>query len=164
MTEQITERYVLNPAGAFENYSDMVYRLAFVRTGNKSDADDVLLEVFLRLMKNSQKIKNETHLKAWLLRVTVNCSHSLTAALRRRRQVEYNESCFGETAEENRVLPAVMALRPQQKTVIYMHYYEGYSVEEISHICSIPVGTVKSRLARAREALRKELKGDGFDV
>lgn len=164
MTQRKSPTYILNPADAFERYAEMVYRLAFVRTGNESDADDILSEVFLRLMKNSHKITNETHLKAWLLRVTVNCSNSLLTALHRRRCVAYEEAQCGVTSEENPVLPAVLALKPNQRTVVYMYYYEGYSVEEISEICSVPVGTVKSRLARAREELRRELKGDGPNV
>ena len=59
MTQRKSPTYILNPADAFERYAEMVYRLAFVRTGNESDADDILSEVFLRLMKNSHKITNE---------------------------------------------------------------------------------------------------------
>ena len=155
---------VLNPAAAFETYSDMVYRLAYIRTGNKSDADDILSEVFLRLCKNKEKIKNEDHLKPWLIRVTVNCSNSFFKRTSRRRQSEYTEIDGVTVMEEKTVLPAVLSLPLHQKTVIYMHYFEGYSVEEIGKICGIATGTVKSRLSRARETLKTLLKGDFDDV
>ena len=62
--------------------------------------------------------------------------------------------------EENSVLPAVLKLPAHQKTVIYMHYFEGYSVEEIARLCGTKPGTVKSRLSRGREALKNTLKGE----
>ena len=64
--------------------------------------------------------------------------------------------------KENSVLPAVLNLPVHQKTVIYMHYFEGYSVEEIAALCGVATGTVKSRLARARDVLKNTLKGEIF--
>lgn len=158
------ENALIDPAAAFETYSDMVYRLAFIRTGNKADADDILSEVFLRLVKNVHKIKSEEHLKPWLIRVTLNCSNSFLGSIKRRRQTEYSEADRAVFMEENSVLPAVLRLPEHQKCIVYMYYFEGYSVEEISKICSVPVGTVKSRLSRARDTLRLELKGENLDV
>ena len=62
--------------------------------------------------------------------------------------------------ETNHVLDAVLKLPANQKTAVYMHYYEGYSAEEIASYLSCPPSTVRSRLARARKTLRKELGGD----
>lgn len=156
--------YQADPALAFETHSDMVYRLAFVRTGNKTDADDILSEVFLRLVKNQSKIESEEHLKAWLIRVTINCSHSLFSRIKHRKESALNDCQTVVFMENSEVLPAVLKLPNKQKTILYMYYFEGYSVAEIGTICSIPVGTVKSRLARARESLRAELKGANIDV
>lgn len=156
--------YEVTPAQAFEKYSNMVYRLAFVRTANKYDSEDILSEVFLRLVKNVGKIKSEEHLKAWLIRVTINCSSSLFAFKKRKNEVEYIETDGVTFIEDNSVLSVVLSLPEHQKTVIYMYYFEGYSAKEISKICSIPVGTVKSRLSRGRDALKAQLKGENFDV
>ncbi len=156
--------YIADAATAFETYSDMVYRLAFVRTGNQADADDILSEVFLRLVKNIRKIQSEEHLKSWLIRVTINCSHSFFAVVKRRQESPISDCTAAVLLEENEVLPTVLKLPHNQKTIIYMYYFEGYSVAEIAKLCSIPAGTVKSRLARARETLKKELKGVNFDV
>ena len=57
-------------------YSDMVYRLAFARTGNTADAEDVYQEVFLRYLRSDPQFTSEEHRKAWLLRVTINCAKS----------------------------------------------------------------------------------------
>lgn len=152
--------YKADAAVAFESYSDMVYRLAFLRTGNIADADDIMSNVFLRLIKNSHKIKSEEHLKAWLIRATINCSNTFFKAKRRINQVRITEVDAVYEMEENSVLPAVLKLPAHQKTVIYMHYFEGYSVEEIARLCGTKPGTVKSRLSRGREALKNTLKGE----
>ena len=156
----IDSAYKADAALAFEKYCDTVFRLAFIRTGNKADADDVMSDVFLRLIRNIHKIKSEEHLKAWLIRATINCSNTFFKAKRRINQVRITEVDAVYEMEENSVLPAVLKLPDHQKTVIYMHYFEGYSVEEIANILSVAVGTVKSRLSRGREALKNTLKGE----
>ena len=57
-------------------YADMVYRLAFAQVRSKSDADDIFQEVFLRYVRSKPVFENEEHRKAWLIRVTVNCSNN----------------------------------------------------------------------------------------
>ena len=161
----LDQDYKVDTAIAFEQYHKMVYKLAFVRTGNTADADDILSDVFVRLIKNTAKIKSEEHLKSWLIRATINCSNTYYKKSKRLNEVEMFEA-NAATAEnkENTVLPAVLSLPMHQKTVVYMYYYEGYSVEEIATHCGISKGTVKSRLARAREALKNTLKGEILDV
>jgi len=156
--------YKADAAIAFEKYCDTVFRLAFIRTGNKADADDIMSDVFLRLIRNIHRIKSEEHLKAWLIRATINCSNSFFKRQRRINQVRITEADEGYEMKENSVLPAVLNLPVHQKTAVYMHYFEGYSVDEIATLCGTRSGTVKSRLARAREVLRNTLKGEIFDV
>ena len=162
----VTEQgYKVDTALAFEQYHKMVYKLAFVRTGNTADADDILSDVFVRLIRNTDKIKSEEHLKSWLIRTTVNCSNTYYKKARRLNEVEMLEAnAVTVENKENTVLPAVLSLPIHQKTVVYMYYYEGYSVEEIANLCGISKGTVKSRLARARETLKNTLKGEILDV
>ena len=73
-------------------YSDMVYRLAFARTGNTADAEDVYQEVFLRYLRSDPQFTSEEHRKAWLLRVTINCAKKLHAAPWRRRTEPLSET------------------------------------------------------------------------
>ena len=152
--------YKADAALAFKNYSDTVFRIAFLRSGNTTDADDIMSEVFLRLIKNLHKIKSEEHLKSWLIRVTINRSNSFFKKQKRINQVRIVECDAVYEMDENSVLPQVMALPMHQKTVVFMHYFEGYSVEEIATLCGVKAGTVKSRLSRAREALKTTLKGE----
>ncbi|WP_406243016.1 RNA polymerase sigma factor [Tissierella carlieri] len=66
-------------------YSNMVYRLAFSQTRNKSDADDIFQEVFLRYIKNKPNFETEEHRKAWLIRVTINCAKNCGHRLGQRK-------------------------------------------------------------------------------
>ena len=62
---------------SLNKYSNMVFRLAFARTKNNHDANDIMQEVFLRYMKNKKEFKDEEHKKAWLIKTTINCSKTL---------------------------------------------------------------------------------------
>ena len=73
-------------------YANMVYRLAFARKGSKYDADDIFQEVFLRYVKKHPAFTSEEHRKAWLLRVTVNCSHKFYYAFRRKKESEITDT------------------------------------------------------------------------
>jgi len=147
---------------AFELYADMVYRLAFARTGSRHDADDVLQETFFRLMRRKPAFYDEEHRKAWLLRVAVNCANTL---LRRSHNiVPLTDGQTAEMKEKSEVYDAVMALPANYRTVIHLFYYEKYRVLEIAEIMEIPESTVKTWLRRAREQLREKLKGEYPDV
>lgn len=78
----------------------MVYRLAFARTGSKYDADEVYQEVFLRLIRKNPVFKSEEHCKAWLLRVTVNCSNTFLGSVWQMRTQGLQEEIPFETEEE----------------------------------------------------------------
>ena len=80
-------------------YSDMVYRLAFARTGNTADAEDVYQEVFLRYLRSDPQFTSEEHRKAWLLRVTINCAKKLHAAPWRRRTEPLSETLEAPSPE-----------------------------------------------------------------
>ena len=83
-------------------YSDMVYRLAFARTGNTADAEDVYQEVFLRYLRSDPQFTSEEHRKAWLLRVTINCAKKLHAAPWRRRTEPLSETLEAPPRRERR--------------------------------------------------------------
>lgn len=155
--------YKITASEAFKRYSDMVYRLAFARVKNKYDADDILQEVFLRFIKVKEKINNEQHAKALLIRITINCSKSLLMSSWFKRTESLSES-FGVLDEYSDTLDAVLRLPKKYRTVIHLHYYMGYSVNEISSILKSKPSTVKSQLYRARKQLKIELEGEEVNV
>lgn len=141
-------------------YSDMVYRLAYARTKNKQDAEDITQEVFLKYIRSQKKFENEEHRKAWFLRVTSNTSKSvLTSAWARhyaRLDEMPEESCQME--EKNDVFYAVQQLPEKYRIVIQLYYYEELSIREISEILSKKESTVKSLLRRGRERVKNLLE------
>ena len=155
-----SQPYSISPEEAFEKFGSMVYRLAFVRTKNRSDADDVLQDVFMRLLRYQKGFDSEEHLKAWLLRVTVNRSNTLLTCAHRKRNVPLDENLSTSMKDETPVLAAVASLPIKYRTVIHLFYFEDYSLHEISHILNIKEGTLRSQLFRARDLLRDKLKGE----
>ena len=145
-----------------EKYFDTVYRLALCQTKQKHYADDVTQEVFLRFFKTDKSFESEEHIKAWLLRVTVNCSKDIflnswfkkTAPLS-----EIKDDITFDTEEKSDIYYAVLDLPQKYKSVIHLFYYEDYSVSEISKCLGIKESTVKSQLHRGREILKNKLKG-----
>ena len=147
----------------FQTYGDMVYRLALVRTRSIADAEDVVQEVFLRCLKNNPAFESAEHQKAWLLKVTVNCSKTLLGSAFRRHSVP--EDAIGELKSEDElpdstVYDAVLKLPEKYRTAIHLYYYEDYSVREIATLMHTTESTVKSWLHRARGMLKETLGGD----
>lgn len=143
-------------------YSNMVYRLALSRTRNIADAEDILQEVFLRLIHKKPQFENEEHRKAWLIRVTVNCSSKLLTSAWFRRTVPLEEELKFQTREKSDVYYAVIELPLKYRTVIHLYHYEDMSISQISDVLAIKESTIKSLLLRARQMLKTKLKGD-FD-
>ena len=143
-------------------YSNMIYKLALVQTKNKADADDVFQEVFLRYAKNKKPFNNEEHRKAWLIRVTINCSRKLLYSAWFRHTVPLNENLKFKTEEKNDAFYAVLELPLKYRRVIHLFYYNDLTINQIAEILNIKTSTVKSQLFRARQILKEKLKGD-FD-
>ena len=101
--------YKISASEAFKKHSDMVYRLAVARVKNKYDADDILQEVFLRFIKVKEKVENDEHLKALLIRITINCSKSMLSSSWFKRTESLSES-FGVLDEYSDTLDAVLRL------------------------------------------------------
>ena len=142
-------------------YGPAVYRLAFARTGSRADAEDVMQEVFVRLLKAKPDFADQEHAKAWLLRVAANCANDLFRAPWRRREEPLSDTLSApEEPEPGGVVEAVLALPPKYRTAVHLYYYEDLSVAEIAAILGKSEGAVKSRLFRARALLREWMKED----
>lgn len=143
-------------------YADMVYRLALSYTHNRMDADDVFQETFLRYVRRQPEFESEVHEKAWFVRVTVNCAKSLlTSPWRKRTQVlDGRESYTME--EEHQLDEALAQLKPEERTLIHLYYYEGYKTDEIAGILKKKPSTIRSQLTRARRKLEEIVKEDAL--
>jgi RNA polymerase sigma-70 factor (ECF subfamily) len=148
----------------FDKYCNTVYRLAFARTKNTYDADDILQTVFVKLCGTDMQFRDEEHIKAWLIRVTVNTSKNLMTSAWMRLTDGMDDNLSAEMQEKSEVYYAVMKLPTKYRTVVHLHYYEGYTAAQIARLLSSKEATVKTQLRRAREKLEKELKGEIFGV
>ena len=149
---------------AVEQYADMIRRLCMLHLKNAADTEDIFQTVFLNYALSSTPFESEAHEKAWLIRVTVNACKDLLKSFFRSRTTSLEELLEqpSEIPEDHReVLEAVLSLPPQYKDVVYLHYYEGYTAPEISHILKKNVNTVYTRLTRAKQLLREKLGGEG---
>lgn len=145
---------------AFKQYTDTVYKVAYHNTSNTADAEDITQEAFVKLLESGKVFRDSEHIKAWLIRVTINLCCDRYKKFARE---ELTDNILPITKSENTdVLDAVKTLPENYRNTIYLHYYEGYTAKEIGKILDAKESTVLSWLSRGREALRKELKG-GFD-
>lgn len=135
-------------------HGDMVYRLAYQNTGSTSDAEDVMQEVFLSLLTKDAPLDDDVHIRYWLVRVTLNRCHNLMTTARRKRTVPLDEALHLYAPENESILSDVMQLPPKYRSVIYLHYYEGYSIAEIADLMRVKPNTVGSWLSRGRKRLR----------
>lgn len=154
-----------DPGVLARQYAPAVYRLAYARTGSRSDAEDIMQEVFLRLIQAKPTFPSQAHAKAWLFRVTSNCSNDLfRLPWRRREEPLEEETAISEVPEEGSMTEAVLSLPARYRIPIHLFYYEGYSVAEIAKIVGKSEGTVKTRLFRARKLLRDKLKEEEVKI
>lgn len=146
-----------------KTYSNMVYRLAFSQTRNKSDADDIYQEVFLRYIRKKPQVETEEHRKAWLIRVTVNCCKKMWASAWMKKIAPLEDTIIFATEEENNLHYELQRLPMKYRAVIHLFYYEDLSVEEISKVLNLKPSTIRTQLTRARCKLKEILKED-YDV
>lgn len=149
---------------AMNQHGDMVYRLALCRLQNISDAEDVYQDVFLRLLNQDTTGWDKEHLKAWLIRTTLNRCADVGRFWLRRSTVplaEVAQSIHSDDEDAAELWDAVAHLPVKLRTPLHLHYVEGYSTDEIASILKIPANTVRTRLYRARQKLKAML--GGFD-
>ena len=148
----------------YDLYGNMLYKLGMVYLSSPSDAEDVLQDVFFKLLCRAPVFASSEHEKHWMIRVCINeCKNRLAYAKRRQHLLLKDD--LPDTPQENHedVKQAIFRLPPQYKDVIHLHYYEGYDIAAIARILQIGVSAVKMRLMRARQMLRIELEEEHED-
>ncbi|MDF2675670.1 MAG: polymerase sigma factor, sigma-70 family [Clostridiales bacterium] len=146
-----------------EKYSTMIYRIALSNLKSRHDADDIFQEVFLRYFKNNMKFNNEDHIKAWFIRVTINCCKKYWSSSWVRKTEPLDDTLVFEMPEENLIHATLLELPAKYRSVLQLFYFEEMSVDEISKILKIKPATIRMQLTRGRLMIRDKLKGDYFD-
>ncbi|MBR2446261.1 MAG: sigma-70 family RNA polymerase sigma factor [Clostridia bacterium] len=158
-------------------YQDRVYSLAYYMTKNHHDAEDVAQEVFLKIWRALPSYRGENEPDAWIMKIAKNACYDF---LKSRRQVEPLErEIDGEVVERpladpdpdsnppeaavlseqrDEVAKALLRLPPEQREILTLRYVDGLSYEQLARVMSLGMGTVKSKLWRAKKALKNILQ------
>lgn len=155
----------LQARAAIEKYGDTVRRICFMHLKSYSDVEDIFQEVFLKYVLYKNDFESDAHEKAWLIRVTINACKDILKSFFRKNTTSIDNLinqpyCFNDVDANMDVVNAILALPEKYKDVIFLFYYIGYSVPEISHILNKKENTVYTWLNRARAQLKVALGGD----
>ena len=144
-----------------ETHSDMLLRIAINRVRSKTEAEDIVQAVYLRLMTRQPRLQSPEHERAWLIRTAINLCLDYDKSASRRTSVPLDDDIAAAQPEENAdVLEVVWKLPERDRYIIYLYYFEELSVKEIASLLDEQTGTITSRLSRARNKLKLLLKGD----
>ncbi len=149
-----------------DRYSNMVYRIAFANVHVKTDADDIFQEVFLLYFKKNLSFESEEHRRNWLINVTLKyCKkvHSSSWYKKVDLSDEFPQLRSELNDNEYELYAAVQSLPRKYRNPIYLYYYEGFSLEEISNMLEIKPSTVRSQMKRGREKLKTILERDALN-
>ena len=148
-----------------ERYSDLIYRVAYANVKVKADADDVFQEVWCRYYQKNKVFESEEHRRNWLINVTLKCCKKIYSSVRYKRTVLTDDLSLLQNKlprKDFEIYHTVINLPEKYRIPIYLYYYEGFSVNEISHITNTNASTVRSQMKRGREKLKEILEGDVF--
>lgn len=151
---------------ALEQYGDMVRRICFMHLKKEEDVEDVFQNVFFKYAKSTGSFQSSQHVKAWIIRVSINeCNSLLRGWFHRKVDLKEDLSMYGmeEKTEYPEVLQAVLSLPRNLKSVIYLYYYEGYKIVEIANILNRKENTIHTWMRRGKKQLKKMLGDDSFE-
>ena len=133
----------------------MIYRIAYQKVLNRYDAEDIVQDVFVKLLSNKSYFRDEEHMKAWLIRVTINLCINYNKSLARQKTVSVEQLDIPFTQQETGILEELYLLPEDERNILYLYYYEGYKIREIAKILRQKQNTINSKLTRARNKLKK---------
>lgn len=141
-----------------DQYTNTLLRAAAAILGDWYEAEDAVQDTFLRVLEKEPVFRDPDHERAWLLTVTANSCKSRLRARKRHPTTQLLDTLPAPDEDTHELVEAIQALPANQRAAVHLHYYEGYSTDEIAKILGQRPGTVRSHLSRAREALRMQLK------
>lgn len=150
----------------FKRNNKRLFLIALSFTANQYDAEDILQNSFMKLLKAKTEFKDDEHIDKWLTSVTVNESKNLLKSAFRKKSADFDDyvaTCSFESEKSEDLFNAVMSLPKKLRTVIHLFYYEDMPIKEIADMLNIKQSAVKTRLCRAREQLKIKLGDDWND-
>ena len=144
----------------FQDTKHDVYRLVYNYMKNRYDTDDIVQNVYLKLHKQIGRLKDDEHIKRWLIRVAINECKSHFLSSWTNKTVPLDETIVDDRSFEadDEVLQGIMNLPYKLSIVVHLYYYEGYKIAEIADMLEVEESAINKRLQRAREKLKETLK------
>ena len=140
-------------------YAPNMYRLALAMLHNRQDAEDAVSEAVLIAYEKRHTLRDRSRFKPWIMQIMANEARRIYGKNRRITPMEDMEAYMPSFRDENHELwDVVMQLETAHREVIMLYFYERFSIKEIGRILRVPEGTVKSRLSRAKKALKQMLE------
>lgn len=142
------------------DYADPILRLCMTYSLTREDAQDICQEIFLKLLEQEKEFTDREHEKAYIIKMAVNACKNLLKSAGRRRVVPMDqaERVPAPEGESSELIELIRALPEHYGAVVYLFYYEGYSLDEIAKLCSCTPATARKRLSRSRKLLAKKLE------
>lgn len=141
-------------------HENTLFRASLAILGDAQEAEDAVQDTFLRYLEKRPELRDSDHEKAWLLKVAANRCKSVLRMRKRHPAVELLDVYPAPDTDCRELMEAILALPANQRAAVHLHYYEGYTSEEIGAILGQRPGTVRSHLSRARDSLRRYLSDD----
>ena len=144
---------------AIEKYGNILYRTCLLMLKNTADADDVVEETYITYMQKAPEFSSDEHEKAWLITVAVNkCRNMLRYKSRHLTEPEAALDTLIQNEEKHYILECLMSLQDKFRTVLTLHYIDGYKVEEIAAMINKSASAVKMRLQKGRNLLNEKYR------
>ena len=142
-------------------FGDTVLRVCYVRLRSLADAQDAFQDVFISLYRSAKRPAEE-YLKPWLIKAACNRCASMLRSRKRTVELSGNEQSISHNYDDT-VEKALLSLEKNQRTAIYLFYYENMSASEIAKVLNTTEGNVRVILHRGRTSLKDILKEDYFE-
>lgn len=144
-----------------QKYQSLVYGLALTHVHNRYDADDVFQNVFLTLFQKRPQFENEAHCEGWLVKTTLNfCKKVKGSSWFKKVESLNHEPVNFQNDSQNQIFEALKELEPIYRNVIYLYYFHGYSIKELSQVLNTSESSIKMRLVRGREQMKGMIDRD----
>lgn len=140
----------------FDRHADMVYRVALSVLRDPREAEDAAQSIFLKLLERDVEVYPGKE-RAFLTKMTVNHCKNVLSAVKRRDIVPLDDAVLLVQPEDREVFQAVMELPEKYRTAVCLHYFEGYSLQEIAQLLHVGSSAVSMRLHRARTILKQQI-------
>lgn len=154
-------------ARVIDTHADTIKRICMVYLKNTAETEDIFQTVFFKYATSTIEFDNDDHLKAWLIKITVNQCKDILKSFFRSKRVNLDDGIepgSDDPPDYGFLYDALKKLPSNYRMVLYLEYYEGYNANEIGSIMHKNVNTIYTWIKRAKDQLKTILKEEGYEA